>query len=80
MTYEEVKEMVEAGELQLGEGTLIGVDSNAGSIMSYLRNKLKRAGWNHEQCQAVALHVFTNCNYQELICVADSLLEDTSEY
>tara|TARA_R100000458_G_C8245995_1_gene223942 strand:- start:257 stop:487 length:231 start_codon:yes stop_codon:yes gene_type:complete len=57
-----------------GEGTLIGVDGNAYSLMAYTKRQLRNAGWSREDITQV-LDMAMSSDYNNVISTCMSVLE-----
>ena len=58
-----------------GEGSLVGVDGNAYSLMGYTQGRLEEAGWPSKDIDAVMEEAMSG-DYNNLIRVLDRTLED----
>ena len=57
----------------LVEGDLVGVDSNAFSIMGYTLRQLKRGGWSRTDANRV-IDIAKLSDYNHLLATCDSVL------
>ena len=55
------------------EGSLIGVDGNAFSIMGYVERKLKRGGWPREDVKQV-MNLMRSGDYNNVIATGCAVL------
>jgi hypothetical protein len=60
-------------ELDYDEIDLVGVDGNAGSIMAFTSDNLKRAGNSHDVVNAFRREAMSS-NYEHLLCAAMTYL------
>lgn len=78
VTYDDVLDLLEAGEIQPVEMEFVGADGGAMAILGRFRVEGRRQSWRPEHLQAVLAEARSG-NYDHLLGVIESVIYDINQ-